>query len=78
MQISPNLGENVLLSEIAKEIDSQSGFNIPPYNDVVLQYNNTSFPTKPTYMTFKLNGEPVYFLDLSYNSDGALIRVVQD
>jgi len=78
MQLSPSLGENVLLTEIAKEIDSQGGFSIPPYNDVVFEYNNGSFPTKPTYITFKQNGTNVYALDLSYDANGALTRVVQD
>jgi len=55
-----------------------SGLQIPPYNDVVFQYNNSSYPTKPTYITFKQNGTEVYYLDLSYDANGALTRVFQD
>lgn len=55
-----------------------NGFAIPPYNDVVFQYNNSSFPTKPTYITFKQDGTDVYALDLSYDANGALTRVFQD
>lgn len=77
MQLSPSLGENVLLSEIAKEIDSQSGFTIPPHNDVVMAYANAGFPTKPTTITFKFNGTTVYILLLTYDANGAATRVVK-
>ena len=55
-----------------------TGFVIPPYNDVVFQYSNSSFPTQPTYMTFKMNGTPVYYIQLDYDVNGALTRVSQD
>jgi hypothetical protein len=54
------------------------GFVIPAYNDVVLQYSNTEFPTKPTYITFKQNGTNVYYVALEYDANGALTRVFQD
>jgi hypothetical protein len=78
MELSPSLGENVLLTEIAKELDSQSGFTIPPHNQVDMQYSNSSFPTKPTYITFKRNGTPVYYLYLNYDANGAVTSVGQD
>jgi hypothetical protein len=78
MQLSPSLGENVLLSEIAKEIDSQSGFTIPPHNDVAIQYSLTAFPTKPTYMTFRLNNTPVFWLMFTYDAAGNLTRIQPD
>jgi len=37
-----------------------------------------AFPTYPTYMTFKQNGTPVYYLALTYDVNGALTRVQQD
>jgi len=55
-----------------------TGFAIPAYNDVVLEYSNSSYPTKPTYITFKLNGTPVYYVYLQYDGNGALTRVAQD
>ena len=54
------------------------GFVIPAYDDVVLQYNNVDFPTKPTYITFKKNGTNVFALDLSYDANGAVTRILQD
>jgi hypothetical protein len=76
MQISPTLGENVLLSEIAKEIDSQSRFIIPPHNDIQIQY--VSGTDKPSYMTFRLNGTEVYWLMFSYDESMNLTRIQPD
>jgi hypothetical protein len=53
-------------------------FQIPPYNDVELQYANSSFPTKPTEIIFKQNGTSVYYLQLFYDANGALTRISQD
>jgi len=55
-----------------------AGFSIPPYNDVVMEYTNGSFPTKPTEIIFKQNGTPVYYLALTYDVNGAVTRVQQD
>jgi hypothetical protein len=55
-----------------------TGFAIPAYNDVVMLYQNASFPTKPTFITFKQNGTPVYYVFLTYDENGALTRVAQD
>jgi hypothetical protein len=55
-----------------------AGFVIPPYNDVELQYQNGAYPTKPTYITFKQNGTPVYYIYLEYDANGAVTRVAQD
>lgn len=57
---------------------SVAGFSIPAYDDVVLLYANASFPTKPTYITFKKNGANVYVLELTYDANGALTHVGQD
>jgi len=57
---------------------SIAGFAIPAYNDVVMEYTNGSFPTKPTEIIFKQNGTPVYYLALSYDVNGAVTRVQQD
>jgi hypothetical protein len=78
MELSPSLGQNVLLTEIAKELDSQSGFVIPPHNEVEMQYNNEAHPTKPTFMTFRLNGTAVFWLALSYDQGGNLTRIQPD
>jgi hypothetical protein len=55
-----------------------TGFAIPAYNDVVMLYQNEAFPTKPTFITFKQNGTPVYYVFLTYDENGALTRVAQD
>jgi len=47
-------------------------------NDVVMEYTNSSFPTKPTEIIFKQNGTPVYYLALTYDANGAVTRVAQD
>ena len=57
---------------------SIAGFAIPPYNDVVMQYSNGDFPTKPTEIIFKQNGTPVYYLALTYDVNGAVTRIQQD
>jgi len=54
------------------------GFTIPAYNDVEFEYQNGAFPTQPTYITFKQNGTPVYYIYLQYDGNGALTRVAQD
>jgi hypothetical protein len=69
---------HLVLEAISNPLPVVEGFQIPIYNDVVFQYDNGSFPTKPTYITFKQNGTNVYALDLSYDANGALTRVVQD
>jgi hypothetical protein len=54
------------------------GFTIPAYNDVEFQYQNGAFPTYPTYITFKQNGNAVYYIYLEYDGNGALTKVAQD
>jgi hypothetical protein len=78
MELSPSLGQNVLLTEIAKELDSQSGFVIPPHNDVEIQYGNEAYPDKPTFMTFRLNGTAVFWLVFTYDESGNLTRIQPD
>ena len=67
-----------LIRSVAESTGNLVNFNIPPYNDVVMLYQNGSFPTKPTYITFKQNGTPVYYLYLEYDVNGAVTRVAQD
>jgi hypothetical protein len=55
-----------------------NGFTLPPHNDVAIQYANTSFPTKPTYMTFRLNGTEVFWLQFTYDGAGNLTRIQPD
>ena len=50
--ITPSLGENVLLSEIAKELDSQSGFNLPVY-DTLVESSTTVFTNGGTLSFFQ-------------------------
>jgi len=67
-----------LLSSVATSTGNLVGFAIPAYNDVVMEYSNGSFPTKPTEIIFKQNGTPVYYLALTYDVNGAVTRVQQD
>jgi len=67
-----------LIRSVAESTGNLVNFNIPPYNDVVMLYQNEAFPTKPTFITFKQNGTPVYYVFLTYDENGALTRVAQD
>lgn len=79
---NPTDGDSITLCKILESVAvggaSTTGFAIPAYNDVEFLYQNGSFPTQPTYMTFKQNGTPVYYLYLEYDVNGALTRVAQD
>lgn len=66
-----------LLSSVAASTGNLVSFNIPPYNDVVMLYQNASFPTKPTFITFKQDGTIVYRVTLTYDANGALTRVYE-
>jgi hypothetical protein len=55
-----------------------NGFIIPPHNDVEIQYALSAYPTKATYMTFRLNGTPVFWLMFSYDQGGNLTRIQPD
>lgn len=55
-----------------------NGFTIPPHNDVEIQYQNVAFPTKPTFMTFRMNGTPVAWFFLTYDAAGNLTRIQPD
>jgi hypothetical protein len=65
-------------SENPLPVIDETGFSIPAYNDVEFQYQNGAFPTQPTYITFKQNGNAVYYIYLQYDGNGALTRVAQD
>jgi hypothetical protein len=65
------------LNSVTSSTTSLVGFNIPPYNDVVMLYQNASFPTKPTFITFKQDGTIVYEVTLTYDANGALTRVYE-
>jgi len=67
-----------ILEAVAVGGSLSTGFAIPAYNDVELLYQNGSYPTKPTYITFKQNGNPVYYVYLEYDNNGAVTRVAQD
>ena len=75
-------GEEITLCRILEAVAPNgalaAGFPIPQYNDVEFLYQNGSFPTQPTYITFKQNGTPVYYIYLQYDGNGALTRVAQD
>jgi len=79
---SLNDGSDITLCRILEAVAVggalSTGFAIPAYNDVVLEYANGSFPTKPTEIIFKQNGTPVYYLALTYDVNGAVTRVSQD
>jgi hypothetical protein len=79
---NPNDGENITLCKILESVavggSLTTGFAIPAYNDVEFQYQNGAFPTYPTYITFKQNGNAVYYLYLQYDVNGALTKVAQD
>ena len=79
---NPSDGDSITLCKILESVAGggsfATGFAIPPYNDVVMEYTNSSFPTKPTEIIFKQNGTPVYYLALTYDGNGALTRVAQD
>ena len=64
-----------LLSSVLSNTVSSVNFAIPAYNDVVMLYQNASFLTKPTLITFKQNGTTVYSVTLTYDANGALTRV---
>jgi len=55
-----------------------NGFTLPPHNDVEIQYALTAFPTKPTYMTFRLNNTAVFWLMFTYDAAGNLTRIQPD
>jgi hypothetical protein len=55
-----------------------NGFTIPPHNDVEIAYSLTAFPSKPTYMTFRLNGTAVFWLMFTYDAAGNLTRIQPD
>ena len=82
VQSNPTDGDSITLCKILESVavggSLTTGFAIPAYNDVVMLYQNGSFPTKPTYITFKQNGTPVYYLYLEYDVNGAVTRVAQD
>ena len=79
---SLNDGSDITLCRILESLAVggalTTGFAIPAYNDVVMEYTNGSFPTKPTEIIFKKNGTPVYYLALTYDVNGAVTRVQQD
>jgi len=52
-----------------------SGFSIPKYDEVVFQNNGNG---DPTYIGFKVQGDTVYGLDLQYDGNGFLTRIVID
>jgi len=54
------------------------GFQIPPHNDIEITNSDIYGTQKPTYMTFRLNGTPVFYLMLSYDGNGNLIRIQPD
>jgi len=51
-----------------------SGFNIPPYNDVIF---TNDVDGNPTEIVFQKDGTPVYYVALTW-VDGALTRISQD
>jgi hypothetical protein len=66
-----------ILESVAVGGSLSTGFAIPAYNDVVMLYENASFPTKPTFITFKQDGTIVYEVTLTYDANGALTRVYE-
>jgi hypothetical protein len=52
-----------------------SGFSIPKYDEVVFTNNGNG---DPTYIGFKVQGDTVYGLDLQYDGNGFLTRIVID
>jgi len=68
--------ENQLLDTIAREVST--GFHIPEHNDVEIQYALTAYPSKPTYMTFRLNNTAVFWLMFTYDAAGNLTRIQPD
>jgi hypothetical protein len=54
------------------------GFQIPPHNDIEITNSDVNGTQKPTYMTFRLNGTIVFYLQLSYDSNGNLTRIQPD
>jgi len=82
VQSNPTNGDSITLCKILESVavggSLTTGFAIPAYNDVVMEYSNGSFPTKPTEIIFKQNGTPVYYLALTYDVNGAVTRVQQD
>lgn len=55
-----------------------SGFRLPAHNDLEVSYTEIAGGNKPTYMTFRLNGTEVFWLVLSYDSAGNLLRIQPD
>lgn len=53
-----------------------NGFALPPHNDVQISY--VSGTDKPSYMTFRLNGVEVYYLQFTYDGSGNLTRIQPD
>jgi hypothetical protein len=66
-----------LIRSVAQSTGNLVNFNIPAYNDVVMLYQNASFLTKPTFITFKQDGTIVYRVTLTYDANGALTRVYE-
>lgn len=57
---------------------NRSGFIIPAHNDIEITNSDVNGIQKPTYMTFRLNGTAVFYLQLSYDSNGNLTRIQPD
>jgi hypothetical protein len=62
----------------ATPLPVSTSFTIPPHNDVEIAYSLTAFPSKPTYMTFRLNGTAVFWLMFTYDAAGNLTRIQPD
>jgi hypothetical protein len=72
-------GEPVVAShENPLPVSFSNGFVLPPHNDVEIQYSNSAYPDKPTFMTFRLNGTAVFWLMFSYDESGNLTRIQPD
>jgi hypothetical protein len=71
-------GNPVAVSKATPLPTFTQGFQIPPHNDIEITNSDVNGTQKPTYMTFRLNGTPVFYLMLSYDGNGNLTRVQPD
>jgi hypothetical protein len=74
----PNSDVVVALDPTQVNMVFTQGFQLPHHDDIQITNSDVNGVQKPTYMTFRMNGTPVFYLMITYDGNGNLVRIQPD